>query len=267
MRSAKAGFTLVEVAIVVVIIGLIIGGVLVGRDLIKSSELRSVISDFNEYKAAVYTFRSRYNGFPGDLRNATQHWEAADAAECDPDNVTPDLSEGTCDGNGTKIMGAIVCGSATTEPCFETYTFWQHLSLAGLVKGTFGADTSAFAAIDDYALAVPQSDVNSRWFWVPVYSGGAGYLAAAFPATNNKNLFSLGLAIVDGATGNATSHDANYFDEKIDDGNPGRGKLTVFPGTACTENPDGTPTTNASLNPQYKLGDENATPCFIFIAY
>lgn len=160
-----------------------------------------------------------------------------------------------------------MCGSASGEPCYETFTFWQHLSLAQLVKGTFGADTSTFATVDDYALAVPQSDVNARWFWVPIYSGNGGFLSAAFPATNNKNLFSLGLVILDAATGNATAPDAQYFDEKIDDGNPGRGKLTVFPGTACTQNPDGTPTTNASTNPLYNLGDDAATPCFIFIAY
>ena len=66
-KPSQAGFTLVELAIVLVIIGLIVGGVLVGQDLIKAATVRSTVTDIEKYNGAVTTFRSKYNGLPGDL--------------------------------------------------------------------------------------------------------------------------------------------------------------------------------------------------------
>ncbi len=63
----KSGFTLIELSIVLVIIGLIIGGVLVGKDLIKAAEIRSTIGQYEKYKTAVNTFKLKYSGLPGDL--------------------------------------------------------------------------------------------------------------------------------------------------------------------------------------------------------
>lgn len=266
-KTSQSGFTLVELSIVLLIIALIIGGVLVGRDLIHSAELRSTISDFNAHKAAIYTFKARYNALPGDMRNATQFWKAGSGAACDPDNVTPDLSDGTCNGSANKVVGAFICGASTADPCYELYTFWQQLSLAGLVKGTFGADTSTFSVLEDYEAAIPPSKINQRWFWLPFYSGGSGTLNTAFPATHNKNMFALGIPNLDLSTGNATGADAEYLDIKMDDGVPNKGSVTVHPATACTENPDGTATTNASPRARYRTDDDSLTPCFLFIEY
>ena len=67
-RTQKsAGFTLIEISIVLVIIGLITGGVLVGRDLIKAAQIRAMISQLEKYDASVNTFQSKYNGLPGDI--------------------------------------------------------------------------------------------------------------------------------------------------------------------------------------------------------
>src|SRR5665213_102158 len=67
----RAGFTLVELSIVLVIIGLIVGGVLVGRDLINAAAMRSQISQIEKYNTAVNTFRGKYGGLPGDLNAAS----------------------------------------------------------------------------------------------------------------------------------------------------------------------------------------------------
>src|ERR1019366_6843373 len=69
--ALTAGFTLIEMSIVLVIIGLIVGSVLVGRDLIRAAELRSVISEVEKYKTAVMTFKGKYDCLPGDCANAT----------------------------------------------------------------------------------------------------------------------------------------------------------------------------------------------------
>ncbi len=70
--SDRHGFTLIEISIVLVIIGLIVGGILVGRDLIRLAELRADISAVNKFDAAANTFRLKYNCIPGDCANATQ---------------------------------------------------------------------------------------------------------------------------------------------------------------------------------------------------
>ena len=65
------GFTLIELSIVLVVIGLIIGGILVGQDLIQAAETRSQITQIEKYNAAVNTFRLKYNCLPGDCLNVT----------------------------------------------------------------------------------------------------------------------------------------------------------------------------------------------------
>ena len=66
-RHNKSGFTLIELSIVLVIIGLIVGGILVGQDLIKSAEMRNLASQLRQYQVATSTFRGKYNEIPGDM--------------------------------------------------------------------------------------------------------------------------------------------------------------------------------------------------------
>lgn len=68
------GFTLVEIAIVIVIIGLIIGGVVGGQSLIQSTKRNSVIKEYNSFKIAINAFKLEYDSLPGDMRDATDYW-------------------------------------------------------------------------------------------------------------------------------------------------------------------------------------------------
>src|SRR3954468_8091893 len=70
--SHRNGFTLIELSIVLVIIGLVVGGVLVGRDLMRAAELRAVVSDFDRFQTALYTFQSKYNCLAGDCAYTTR---------------------------------------------------------------------------------------------------------------------------------------------------------------------------------------------------
>src|SRR6202011_3322528 len=69
--SGEQGFTLIELSIVLVIIGLIVGGILVGQDLIKAAEVRAQISQIDKYNSAVNTFRAKFQSIPGDMAVAT----------------------------------------------------------------------------------------------------------------------------------------------------------------------------------------------------
>src|SRR5689334_1859021 len=94
--SAAPGFTLIELSIVLVIISLLLGGLLVGRDLIRHAELRAQINQVAMYNAAVYTFRSRFNGIPGDLPRPNRYGLPA---------VTCSLGWEMC-GNGDGLVEA-----------------------------------------------------------------------------------------------------------------------------------------------------------------
>ncbi len=128
------GFTLVELSIVMIIIGLLIGGVLKGQQLIENSRINSTISQVNAYRAAINTFRDTYKGLPGDITGAGDT-----LAGCNAGN----FCQG---GNGNLIIGQKVVGIG--DPVggsgAENLQFWKHLALADLISGVApGANPSS----------------------------------------------------------------------------------------------------------------------------
>lgn len=123
MKNQQGGFTLIEIAIVLVIIGLLLGGVLKGQELITSAKIRNVANDFNGISAAYYTYQDRYRAMPGDDPNAQGRWATSQ------------------NGNGNAVIAgtfdASVAGAPTSAQ--ETNLLWQHLRLAGLVAGPTSA--------------------------------------------------------------------------------------------------------------------------------
>ena len=124
MKTQQSGFTLIEIAIVLVIIGLILGGVLKGQELITQAKIRNVANDFNGISAAYYSYQDRYRAMPGDDPNAVGRW------------TTSKSGDGSATING--LYDAAVTGDPTAAQ--ESNLLWQHLRLAGLVAGpTTGA--------------------------------------------------------------------------------------------------------------------------------
>jgi prepilin-type N-terminal cleavage/methylation domain-containing protein len=74
----QSAFSLVELSIVLVILGLLVGGVLMGQSLIRAAELRRVVTDYNKYTTAVQSFRDKYFALPGDMTNAQNFWGVQD---------------------------------------------------------------------------------------------------------------------------------------------------------------------------------------------
>ena len=137
------GFTLIELSIVLVIIGLIVGGVLVGQDLIRAAEVRSVLTDVERFNTAANTFIGKYGCLPGDCANATTFWPVNPNCSGWDGNPTP--TEGTCNGNGNGIIemdgdsGGGTIANSNTQAFYhdEAHLFWQHLALAGLIPGAY----------------------------------------------------------------------------------------------------------------------------------
>jgi prepilin-type N-terminal cleavage/methylation domain-containing protein len=117
-RRKQSGFTLVEIAVVLVIIGLLIGGVLKGREMITNAKIKRVENDFAGVSAAIYAYQDRYGVLPGDDPSASTRfagdWRGAD------------------NGNGN---GNISGGWSTTSNTSESRKIWKHLRGAGLIAG------------------------------------------------------------------------------------------------------------------------------------
>ncbi|MEW6414853.1 MAG: prepilin-type N-terminal cleavage/methylation domain-containing protein [Pseudomonadota bacterium] len=123
----QSGFTLIEIAIVLVIIGLLLGGILKGQELINSARVKNLASDFRNVPVFIYGYQDKFKALPGDDPAASTHLTGASNAS------TP----GTL-GNGV-IEGAWDSTTATDE----TYLFWQHVRLAGLAPGSTDTTTPA----------------------------------------------------------------------------------------------------------------------------
>ncbi len=127
MNKQQSGFTLVEIAIVLVIIGLLLGGVLKGQELINSAKVKNLASDFRTIPTFVYAYQDKYRALPGDDRAADTHIGVAAASNGD--------GNGRIAGNWNDAPAANTCAS---ESCF----FWLHVRTANLAAGTtvMGAD-------------------------------------------------------------------------------------------------------------------------------
>ena len=117
MKQTQKGFTLVEIAIVLVIIGLLLGGILKGQEMITQAKIKNVVADFSGISAAYYGYQDRYRAIPGDDSGAATRWTTPTAAVAG-------------DGNG-QISGKY---NSTTDTD-ESRKWWDHLRRAGFVAG------------------------------------------------------------------------------------------------------------------------------------
>jgi prepilin-type N-terminal cleavage/methylation domain-containing protein len=113
------GFTLIELAIVLVIIGLLLGGVLKGQELINSAKVKNMAKDLTNVSAIVYAYQDRYHAMPGDDASVVTHVSGATLA-----------TTGGTVGNG--LIEGTWNSTTTTD---ESVLLWQHVRLAGLAQG------------------------------------------------------------------------------------------------------------------------------------
>jgi prepilin-type N-terminal cleavage/methylation domain-containing protein len=122
MKTNQKGFTLVEIAIVLVIIGLLLGGILKGQEMITQAKIKNIISDFSGISAAFHGYQDRYRALPGDDAGATGRWTGA---------VSLAAPEG---GNGI-VKGTYNNGNAACAATVESCLWWDHLRRSGFVAG------------------------------------------------------------------------------------------------------------------------------------
>ena len=188
-------------SIVLVIIGLIVGGVLTGRELIKSAKISKIVSRFNEYQTAVNSFQDKFGYLPGDFPDAITHW--------------PSLSggAGSAAGNGNGYWD---------DPIYEGLGAWRHLSHAGMIKEDF-----TYTGYQQYVTgsSLPETQYGTRWHFITQTITYYGRILISGNA----------LKISDG-NGTANSHwhfgigpvDAKLVDIKMDDGKALHGRLIGY---------------------------------------
>src|SRR5690349_7614726 len=196
MRGQNRGFTLIEIAIVLVIIGLLLGGVLKGQELITGARVRNLISQQDGVKAASFGFQDRYRALPGDYASASTNINCG-ATNC---------SNGNGDGRITQAATP-VNGSVTNEQTLV----WNHLTAAGFLNGSY---TFAEVLADD--ASTPKNPYSS--YLQLEYDNIYGTAAATIPAKHNlKTGAQVPVEII------------AEVDRKIDDGLPYNGAFQFSP--------------------------------------
>jgi prepilin-type N-terminal cleavage/methylation domain-containing protein len=203
IRPRQQGFTLVEIAIVLVIIGLLLGAILKGQELIENSRVKSATNALNSIKAGALGYLDRYKAMPGDdgplatLQARGSAWAGITAA-----------------GNNNGAIGAPT--NPFGAPTGEHLAFWQHLRAAGFLTGS---------ATDVGAAALPKNAF-----------GGLIGIAALTTQLNNINSTVTCFSQVPGKA-------ATALDNQLDDGKPDTGSVratlqaganNTAPGTAAT---------------------------------
>lgn len=237
LRPNNRAFSLVELSIVLVILGLLVGGVLSGQALIRAAELRKTMNYVNETRTAWMTFKDKYFALPGDMPNATTFWGRSNVATdwhnsgtcpTQPGTVS---ATGTCNGNGNGYMTYSTAG-------LEQWAVWEHLKLAGLigyaVNDQIAYTTKPPGLRKGTVGAIINNDCCGGGF-LPFMSHFGTALPDSVPARGiGIRLATYGSPFNDVIGGIISPEEMWRMDTKMDDGLPGSGLTYGFNGTNGT---------------------------------
>lgn len=239
--SKKSAFSLIELSIVLIIIGLLIAGVTGGASLIRSSELRSAMGEARGYAVAVNGFYSQYNALPGDYYSGVP-------GSGSYAGVSSSMYAGTTNGFDNKIEYYATDTSANSS---ESVVAWDQLIKTGSIDSTLTLTAAASTAAQVYGTNMPSSKIKfAGWHFdyrnnvggthnyaLTTLAAGATAEGAANAPSNQNVVVLTGTTIaasatktlVNGATnsslGAVTGPDALSIDTKIDDGFANAGKV------------------------------------------
>jgi len=172
LSKNSKGFTLVELSIVIVIIGLIVAGVVGGQALVRQSKLRSIITDHQKISTAMNAFKLEYNYLPGDIPNATSYW------------------------GGGEVSGN---GNGFTDYGTEWRHVFRHLGLAEILPGTYAVSEGYTDSFGNYISAGVANNIYGRYYYNMLNFEGDNVLGNPQPGfLLAKEAFSLDVKVDDG---------------------------------------------------------------------
>lgn len=212
----KKGFSLVELSIVLIIVGLLVGGVTGGSKLIQNAKLHSVMSELQQYKTAYQTFILAYDGKPGDIKDAKSYWTSANLAN----------GNGEIDGNFNYSSNVEWDQPASTEMA----NAWLQLSLSGIIPQSIDGFLSA-APSPVVGKNVPASKLSSGSFYI--LWDGLGSLSSQ----GITNFVHLGKIASDNSAmgGVMIASHMQKIDKKLDDGKGVSGSVRGYNGNGGTD--------------------------------
>ncbi len=248
-----SGFTLVELAIVLVVIAVMLGGLMVGKDMIHASNLREVANQAYDYIAKIQKFRDKYGALPGDMPNAVQIWgSAADGSYTNGCTATEfqtamrdDPPTATCNGNGNSTIGYYnshhldSSGGLTNlyaQEIAESLRMWEHLHNAGMMKQKLaGARNAANAGNRSSATVgynVPEGPVEPGGYYMRFENELQEESSANqyFDTVKHGHILHYGanIATQEPYRSVLKPKEAYQIDQKLDDGIPNKGKIVVM---------------------------------------
>jgi prepilin-type N-terminal cleavage/methylation domain-containing protein len=245
----KNAFTLIELSIVMVIIGLIIGGILTGQELIHGAGVRGIISQINKFNSATNTFYMKYNALPGDFVNASSYIPGTVFAG----NGDGNGLIGGLDGPSTPV--SVSPGAVLFTASAEYQNFWSHMSAINIIEGSYPIVTG-LTAIVSVVTNFPATKLNSNVGFV-VCGNTGDYINYYYIEVSSVNPFTN----PSGASINFLSPgDAFAIDNKIDDGNPIAGIVAARAGSIGFEQ-------NPTITSSATLSSANVSSCLAGLTY
>lgn len=223
----KGGFTLIEMSIVLLIIGLIVGGILVGNDLIVAAKVRATLLQIEQYTTALNAFKTKYGGLPGDI------------AASDADDLGLESRAGvTGSGDNNGLIEACNADGASSNTEYlgcENILVWRDLYDAGMVAGNFTlAADAAMVGVSDFSQLLPNAksfpDTQIHLFSkrINLSLSGSGIPQFSMAYRNMMGMMRFSTTDMSGSVGGSATISpliAQAMDNKADDGLPLSGRI------------------------------------------
>jgi prepilin-type N-terminal cleavage/methylation domain-containing protein len=158
MKRQQSGFTLVEIAIVLVIIGLLLGGILKGQELINSAKVKNLANDFRVIPTYIYAYQDKYKALPGDDKLADTH-------------LTPPAGVTITNGNGNGVIDGAAFAGNPAVPTGEALQFWQQVRLANLAAGPTNTGDAAYVPQNAVGGSLSVSSMSPGQPWITGMTG------------------------------------------------------------------------------------------------
>ena len=226
------GFTLVEIAIVMIIIGLLIGGTFGGMKLVENMQVNKTVQDLKAIESAALTFKDTYGRLPGDMPNTAARLPSCTDAPC------------ATGGNGDRQISptqAVTSWAAAIDVTWERYTIWHHLQAANMLAMDYKNTLDP-----TFGEGQPTAPIGGG-YRMTNYTGNGTYCAI-------QNRGAILTVVADSAAALGTTSELSCaaiaaIDRKMDDGDPYRGKQIIGGTSACGGGVCGNPYATTGTSP------------------